>query len=133
MTKAVKIVSVAVAAVLIFAAYKTASIALTDSADYTRSDWLTYKLIAPDEIKGAPLLVDETPLHFRATDGNSPQVDEVEYGKGTDETVLADYLVSLGYHQVDDPVFGKRWAKEGSDKSAYIAKTDNAVRLTFTD
>ncbi|MCL2899274.1 hypothetical protein [Brenneria tiliae] len=133
MTKIVKIASVVVIAALIFGSYKTASIALTDSADYSRSDWLTYKLIAPDEIKGAPLLTDDTIIHFRATDGNAPQIDEIEYSKDTDETMLADYLNSLGYSQVEDPVFGMRWAKEDSNKSAYITKTENAVKLTFTD
>lgn len=133
MIKITKIVSTVFIAILLFGCYKVASLAMTDSTDYSRADWLAYKIIAPTEVKNAPFLTDDTVIHFRAADGASPQIDEIEYGKNVDEAVLGDYLESLGYRQVDDPVFGKRWAQESSGRSAYIAKTEDAIKLTFTN
>lgn len=54
MTKVTKFSSLAVLAVVLCGIYKTASIAMAASADYSRADWLTFYLIAPSEVKHAP-------------------------------------------------------------------------------
>ena len=54
MTKVIKFSSLAVLAVVLCGIYKTASIAMAASADYSRADWLTFYLIAPSEVKHAP-------------------------------------------------------------------------------
>ena len=133
MTKVAKFSSLAVLAVVLCGIYKTASITMAASADYSRADWLTFYLIAPSEVKHAPLINDSTPIHFRAADGASPQIDEIEYARDTDENILSEYLRALGYRQEKDPVFGTRWSLQGTDKSAYIAATENSIRLTFAD
>lgn len=124
---------IAVIVLLMVPLYQVGSVMLADSADYTQADWLKFKLLAPDSIKSAPQLDDARVIHYRAADGNSPQVDEIEYKPDVATSALENYLISLGYRQSDDPVFGKRWVKDGSSISAFIAKTDSSVLLTFTD
>lgn len=113
--------------------YKILSIALADSVDYTRNDWLSFKLLASDEIINAPMLNSNTLIHYRTADGNTPQIEEIEYSDSINKNILINYLKSSGYTEIADPVFGSRWTLSGSNKSAYIATEGRVLKLTFIE
>ena len=113
--------------------YKILSIALADSVDYTRNDWLSFKLLASDEIINAPMLNSGTLIHYRTADGNTPQIEEIEYSDSINKNILINYLKSSGYTEIADPVFGSRWTLSGSNKSAYIATEGRVLKLTFIE
>ncbi|MCL2894571.1 hypothetical protein [Brenneria tiliae] len=128
-----KIMILSAAAVLVFCIYRTGSVYLTEAADYTPSDWLEYKLLTPAEIQNAPGASDHVVIRYRAKDGPGPQINEVEYQGNMDSAELERYLEAQGYHQIDDPVLGKKWINDSRGKSAYISGKAGAPRLTFME
>lgn len=113
--------------------YKILSIALADSVDYTRNDWLSFKLLASNEVINAPMLSSGAIIHYRTADGSAPQIEEIEYSGSVNKNILINYLRSSGYSEIADPVFGSRWALSGSNKSAYIATEGRVLKLTFIE
>lgn len=132
--KILKYLLLSIVAVVFFCIYKVASVSLTSSADYTPDDWLEYTLLTPTEIKKLPQLSrsERMIIHFRAQDGSAPQINEVEFS-GDYVTQLESYLLSIGYHEADDVIFGKRWFSANSRKSALITQFDMTTKLTFME
>lgn len=133
MSRVTKYALVLIVLLLSAVCYKFASVYMSDSVDYTSSDWLAYRLLTPDEIKNAPHFGKVVMLHFRAADGPAPQTNQIEYDGQADVDAIKHYLVSLGYREATDPVMGKMWIKDNSGGGAFITHSDDATKLTFVE
>lgn len=133
MSKMIKYSFICILLLLVAALYKFCSVFMADSVDYTPSDWLEYRLLTSEEIKNAPHFSDVVMLHFRAADGPAPQTSQIEYAGQADIASIQRYLVSIGYHETNDPVMGKMWVKGDSDNSAFITQTKESTKLTFIE
>ena len=102
-----------------------------NSQHYTRLDRIPYEMFTPDEIKNAPGLTDHTMISYYPQDGPNSENIEVTYVGGQDVMELEKYLLSLGYKEENDPVFGKRWHSFGYFKKAYIIEGEKNTVLGF--
>lgn len=133
MSRVTKYALILIVLLLSAVCYKFVSVYMSDSVDYTPSDWLEYRLLTPDEIKNAPHFGDVVMIHFRAADGPAPQSNQIEYDGQVDLKAIQRYLVSLGYREATDPVMGKMWIKDNSGRGAFITQSDDATKLTFVE
>lgn len=103
-----------------------------DSQHYTRLDRIPYEMFTPDEIKNAPGLIDRTMISYYPQDGPNLENIEVTYDGRQTVKELEKYLLSLGYKEENDPVFGKRWHSFGHFKKAYIIEGEENTVLGFS-
>lgn len=78
-----------------------------NSQHYTRLDRIPYEMFTPDIIKNAPGLTDHAMISYYPQDGPNSENIEIAYLGRKDVMEFEKYLLSLGYKEENDLVFGK--------------------------